>query len=85
MISIYFRCVDQGWETLNLRFDPMIFRGDIRRKLIEIGCNYHLFGNSAINQGIDKFISDPSVIEYAFSVASDHGDYRYVIRREKDK
>lgn len=83
-ISIYFRDEKEDWEILNLSFDPMTFIPDKRRKLIEVGCNFDLFGNSAIGKGIDLFLSSKLVKEYSFD-ATGAGRYYYVIRREEDK
>lgn len=82
-ISIYFRDEQEAWEMKNLSFEPGVFDPDNRRRLIEVGCNYRLFGNSAISKNIDYFLSNKLVREYKFD-ATGAGRYYYIMRREKD-
>lgn len=81
-ISVYFRDALEGWEMVNLSFDHALFGESNRRKLIEIGCNFQVFGNSSISQGIDRFLSNKLIREYRFDCTGE-GRYYYVIRREE--
>lgn len=81
-IGIYFRDEKENWEMLNLSFDPMTFNPDMRRKLIEVGCHYDLFGNSVISKNIDYFLSSNLVKQYSFD-ATGAGRYYYIMRREE--
>lgn len=81
-ISVYFRDEKENWEMMNLCFEPRVYNIDDRRRLVEVGCNYRLFGNSSISKSIDNFLSDKSVKEYSFD-ATGAGRYYYIMRREE--
>lgn len=81
-VSIYFRDDLQDWETKNLSYDPALFGVTNQRKLIEIGCNFQIFGNSFIGKGIDRFLSNELIREYRFDCTGAER-YFYVIRREE--
>jgi hypothetical protein len=81
-ISVYFRDEKDGWEMQNLSFEPGVFNQECWRKLIEIGCNYSIFGNASISKDIDNFLSDKSVKEFSFD-ANGGGRYYYIMRREE--
>lgn len=82
-ISVYFRDEVENWEMMNIRFDPRVYNIDDRRRLIDLGCNFRIFGNSSISEGIDKFLSDESVKEYSFDTTG-ADRYYYIMRREED-
>lgn len=82
-VSIYFRDERQGWETLNLSYDPVIYNKGKQRQVIEIACDYCIYGSDLMSRSIDKFIADEYVREVAFDLTGE-GKYFYVIRREKD-
>lgn len=81
-ISVYFRDDLQCWETKNLSYDPALFGKSKQRKLIEIGCNFEVFGNSLIGKSIDRFLSNELMKEYRFDCTGAER-YFYVIRREE--
>lgn len=82
-VSVYFRDHLQCWETKNLSYDPVLFGKSKQRELIEIACNFQVFGNSFISKGIDRFLSNELIREYRFDCTG-VDRYYYVIRREKD-
>lgn len=82
-VSIYFRDDLQCWETKNLSYDPALFGRSNQKKLIEIGCNFQVFGNSSIGRNIDYFLSNEMIKEYRFDCTGAER-YYYVIRREED-
>lgn len=81
-ISIYFRDEQGSWEMNILSFEPGVYDPECWRKLIELGCNFRVFGNSAISKNIDYFLSNELVRGYKFD-ATGAGRYYYIMRKEK--
>lgn len=81
-ISVYFRDEEEGWEYKNMSFDPQVYNSGQRSQLIHIGCNFSLFGTSAIAHDIDRFLDDNEIKEYGFD-ATGAGRYYYIMRREE--
>lgn len=82
-ISVYFRDDVEDWEMMNLTFQPAVFNVGVRLQLLQIGCNFQLFGNAEIARGIDEFMSNKDAEEYRFD-ATGAGRYYYIMRREED-
>lgn len=82
-ISVYFRDEMRGWENLNLSFDPALYINSKQCRLLEIACDFDIFGNKFMSKKIERFILHESVVEIRFDLKGD-GRYFYIIRREED-
>ena len=82
-VSIYFRDERQDWQSINLSYDPLIYTKSKQQMIIEIACDFAIYGSDLMSRGIDKFLSDENVREVRFDLTS-QGRYFFIIRREED-